>query len=283
MGGLGGDGGDTAIHGCPHAQNSTGAGLRTRQGFSPRSPIDEDPPGPHGAEGMGQRRQLVDSGRTGQLDKSIAERPENPHRPSGVITSVTPSTWRVVSHRGSIPRAVANNVPSGTPDFRLLPCPVTTSVRSPSRPTEVMASTSPDSSSMSRHMAVVLPAFLHRPMIVMVGASPTRGRAAASWQSLLVASIGFQYLHYRGPSSEMSMPACRAFSNTSGGRLPLQVRPPMYFFSQHEHAHIRKDAVLSLRPAAYAFRPPISLRGLTFPPTKYIIVRTGGGFGRHIS
>ncbi|ALP93366.1 hypothetical protein IB211_00973c [Intestinimonas butyriciproducens] len=54
-------------------------------------------------------------------------------------------------------------------------------------------------------------------------------------------------------------------------------------FSQHEHAHIRKDAVLSLRPAAYAFRPPISLWGLTFPPTKYIIVRTGGGFGRHIS
>ena len=119
---------------------------------------------------------LTAEGPANWINPSLSAR-KIPTAPSGVITSVTPSTWRVVSHRGSIPRAVANNVPSGT-QISGFSVPVTTSVRSPSRPTEVMASTSPDSSSMSRHMAVVLPAFLHRPMIVMVGASPTRGASS---------------------------------------------------------------------------------------------------------
>ena len=97
-----------------------------------------------------------------------------PTAPRGVITSVTPSTRRVVSHRGSIPRAVAKRVPERT-QISGFSVPVTTSVRSPSRPTEVMARVSPASSSMRRHMAVVLPAFLHSPINVTVGASPTRG------------------------------------------------------------------------------------------------------------
>ena len=102
--------------------------------------------------------------------------------PSGVITSVRSTTSRVASHRESIPLAVANRSPRLT--YRSgFSVPVTRSVPSPSRPTEVRPRHSSPSSAIRRRMAVVLPAFLHRPITVTGEASPTSGanRCFKTW------------------------------------------------------------------------------------------------------
>ena len=77
-------------------------------------------------------------------------------------------------HSGSMPRAVANRSPALM--YRSgFSVPVTRSVPSPSRPTEVRPRHSSSSSAIRRRMAVVFPAFLHSPITVTGDASPTRG------------------------------------------------------------------------------------------------------------